>query len=217
MDLLTRFLYNLNANFHIVSFLIGLPGIIIALTFHEYAHALAAYLMGDDTARHYGRLTLNPIAHLDPIGFLCLVVTQRFGWAKPVPVNELNFKDRRKGLFLVSLAGPMSNFFLAFVIAVLYRILYYNTSPIVMNMLQIAYIINLGLGVFNLLPIPPLDGSNIVNAFLTNRQRFALRRYSVYSNVIIILLVFTGIIGNILGPVIIFIDFVINRIVGLFL
>lgn len=216
MDLLTKFLYNLNANFKITSLLFSLPGIIIALTFHEYAHALTAYLMGDNTAKQYGRLTLNPIAHLDPLGFLCLIVTRRFGWAKPVPVNDLNFKDRKKGLLLVSLAGPLSNFFLALVIAVVYRVVYYNASPIILSMLQIAYIINLGLGVFNLLPIPPLDGSKILDAFLTNKQRFYLRRYSAYSNIIIILLVFTGIISAILGPVIIFIDFIINRIIGLF-
>lgn len=216
MDLLTKFLYNLNANFGITSLLISLPGIIIALAFHEYAHALTAYLMGDNTAKLYGRLTLNPVAHLDPLGFLCLIVTRRFGWAKPVPVNELNFRDRRRGLLLVSLAGPMSNFFLAFVIAAVYKIIYYNVGPLILNMLKIAYIINLGLGVFNLIPIPPLDGSNIVNAFLTNRQRYTLRRYSAYSNIILILLVFTGIISAVLGPAIIFIDFAINRILSIF-
>lgn len=217
MDLLSKFLYNLNMYFNITSLLISLPGIIVALTVHECGHALSAYFMGDDTARRYGRLTLNPIAHIDPLGFLCLIVTRRFGWAKPVPVNDLNFKNRKKGMLLVSLAGPLSNFFLALIIAVLYRIIYYNANTIVLGMLQAAYIINLGLGVFNLLPIPPLDGSKILDAFLTSRQRYALMRYSAYSNIIIILLVFTGIISKIIGPVIIFVDFIINRIIGLFI
>ncbi len=215
MNLLDKFLYYLNVNFHITSLLFSLPGIILAFTIHEYSHALAAYMMGDKTAKQYGRLTLNPIAHVDPLGFLCLIVTQRFGWAKPVPVNDMNFKDRKKGMLLVSLAGPMSNFITALLIAVIYALFYGRMGKAMLSILQIAYIINLSIGVFNLIPIPPLDGSKILDVFLTNKQKLFMRRYAVYSNIIIIMLVFSGIIGAILGPLIRILDWFINSVVGL--
>lgn len=200
MELLERFFYYLNLNFGISNLLYSLPGVILAFTVHEFSHGLAAYVLGDNTAKHYGRLTLNPIAHIDPLGFLCLVLTQRFGWAKPVPVNDMNFKNRRMGMLLVSLAGPVSNFITAFVLALLYALFYDKMSNVMIRILGIAYIINLSIGVFNLIPIPPLDGSNILDAFLSNRQRFFMRRYAMYSNIIMLLLVFSGIIGSILNP-----------------
>lgn len=215
MDLLTKFLYNLNQNFHITPLLYSLPGIILAFTIHEYSHALAAYMMGDKTAKQYGRLTLNPIPHIDPLGFLCLIVTRQFGWAKPVPVNDLNFRNRKKGMLIVALAGPVSNFITALLIAVAYPLLYDVTGTAVKTILQIAYMINLGIGVFNLIPIPPLDGSRILDAFLTGKQKLFMRRYAMYSNVIMLMLIFSGIIGTILGPVIGVLDFLINSAVGL--
>lgn len=217
MELLNRFLYYLNLNFGISSFLYSLPGIILAFTIHEYAHAMAAYVMGDNTAKQYGRLTLNPIAHIDPIGFLCLIVTKRFGWAKPVPVNDLNFRNRKKGMLIVSLEGPVSNFIAALLIAILYALFYEKMGNVMLNILQVAYIINLSIGVFNLIPIPPLDGSKILDVFLSNKQKFFIRRYAMYSNIIILLLIFSGVIGAILGPVILTLDWVINTAVGLFL
>lgn len=217
MELLERFLYYLNVNFKISSLLYSLPGIILAFTVHEFSHGLAAYIMGDKTAKQYGRLTLNPIAHIDPLGFLCLVVTRRFGWAKPVPVNDMNFKNRKRGMLLVSLAGPVSNFFTAFMLALFYALFYDKMSDGLTSMFQIAYIINLSIGVFNLIPIPPLDGFNILDAFLSNKQRFIMRRYAIYSNIIIIILIFSGIIGSILGPVIVALDWFINTAVRLFI
>lgn len=216
-DLISKFFYYLNLNFGLTTLLYSLPGIIAALTIHECAHALAAYLMGDKTAKNYGRLTLNPVAHMDPLGFLCLIVTRRFGWAKPVPVNDMNFKNRKKGMLLVSIAGPLSNFFTAMLIAVLYALLYNRMGEVMKGILQVAYIINLSIGAFNLIPIPPLDGSNILEAFLTNKQRFFMRRYAAYSNIIMLLLIFSGIIGIVLEPVIIAVDWFINSIVGLFI
>lgn len=215
-NLLSKFLYYLNLNFGISSLLYSLPGIVLAFTIHEYSHGLAAYMMGDKTAKQYGRLTLNPIAHIDPLGFLCLIVTQRFGWAKPVPVNDLNFKNRKKGMLIVALAGPMSNFITALLLSILYRIFYNSFGEVVKEIFGIAYIINLSIGVFNLIPIPPLDGSKILDAFLSNKQRFFMRRYAVYSNLIMIMLIFSGIIGKILGPVISALNFFINFAVGLF-
>ena len=217
MDLLEKFLYYFNQNFGISALLYSLPGIILAFTIHEYSHALAAYMMGDKTAKQYGRLTLNPLAHIDPLGFLCLVVTRRFGWAKPVPVNDLNFKDKKRGMIIVSLAGPMSNFITALLIALLYGLFYDKLGKVMTSILQIAYIINLSIGVFNLIPIPPLDGSKILDAFLTSKQKLFTRRYAVYSNVIIIMLIFSGIIGVILGPVIHALDWFINVVVRLFI
>lgn len=216
-DLLSKFFYYLNLNFGISSLLYSLPGIILALTVHEYCHALAAYAMGDNTAKQYGRLTLNPIAHMDPLGFLCLIVTRRFGWAKPVPVNDMNFRNRRKGMLLVSLAGPMSNFLTAMIIAAALTIFYKSMGGIGRGILQIAYIINLSIGAFNLLPIPPLDGSKILDAFLNDRQRFFMRRYAMYSNMIMLILIFSGIIGRVLGPVIMAVDWFIISAIGLFI
>jgi len=200
MELLEKFFYYLNMNFRITGLLYSLPGIILAFTVHEFSHGLAAYAMGDNTAKQYGRLTLNPIAHIDPLGFLCLLITQRFGWAKPVPVNDINFRNRKRGMLLVSLAGPVSNFITAFVLALLYALFYDKMSDVIKSILGIAYIINLSIGVFNLIPIPPLDGSHILDAFLSNKQRFFMRRYAMYSNIIMLLLVFSGIIGSILNP-----------------
>jgi Zn-dependent protease len=214
--LLSKFLYYLNLNFGITSLLYSLPGIIVALIIHEFSHALAAFVMGDDTAKQYGRLTLNPVAHMDPLGFLCLVVTRRFGWAKPVPVNDLNFNNRKKGMLLVSLAGPLSNFITAMLIAVIYALFYNRMGGVVRGILQIAYIINLSIGAFNLLPIPPLDGSKILDVFLTDKQRFYMRKYSGYSNILMLLLIFSGIIGLILGPVILAMDGFINSVIKLF-
>ncbi len=200
MELLQKFFYYLNLNFGISGLLYSLPGIILAFTVHEFSHGLVAYAMGDNTAKQYGRLTLNPIAHIDPLGFLCLIITQRFGWAKPVPVNDMNFRNRKRGMLLVSLAGPVSNFITAFVLALLYAIFYDKMGNVMTSIFGIAYMINLGIGVFNLIPIPPLDGSNILDAFLTSRQRFFMRKYAVYSNLIMLLLVFSGVIGSILNP-----------------
>lgn len=214
-DLISKFFYYLNLNFGISTLLYSLPGIIAALTIHECSHAFAAYLLGDRTAKEYGRLTLNPIAHIDPLGFLCLIVTRRFGWAKPVPVNDMNFRNRKKGMLIVSLAGPASNFITAMLIAFSYALFFNRIGNVMKDILQYAYIINLSIGAFNLIPIPPLDGSKILDVFLTNKQRLFMRRYAIYANIIILLLIFSGIIGAILGPIIMAMDWFINSAVGL--
>jgi Zn-dependent protease len=120
-------------------------------------------------------------------------------------------------MLIVSLAGPVSNFIAAFVIAVVYALFYKSLGEMLRSILQIAYIINLSIGVFNLIPIPPLDGSKILDVFLSNKQKLFMRRYAMYSNIIIIMLIFSGIIGAILGPVIFALDFVINLVVRLFI
>jgi Zn-dependent protease len=135
--------------------------------------------MGDQTARLSGRLSLNPIHHIDPVGFLCMVFFH-FGWAKPVPINMYNFKKRKLGLFLVSFAGPFSNIVLAFLIVVAVRMLALFSQTLLSafsDFLVTVAQMSIGLAVFNLIPVPPLDGSKILYSFLTNRRRFMLQRY----------------------------------------
>jgi len=172
--------------------LISLPILLIVITVHEFAHAFVADRLGDPTPRLAGRLTLNPISHIDPIGFLMLILV-RFGWAKPVPINPYNFRNPRQGSLLVSLAGPLSNFMLAWVIAVLYRFL-----PIGYGGMVFAYIIeytiwiNLALAVFNLIPVPPLDGSHILEYFLPAHQYEITLRMQQYGMFILLAIIFFG-------------------------
>jgi Zn-dependent protease len=177
--------------------LISLPVILVTITIHEFAHAKVADMLGDPTPRYAGRLTLNPISHIDPIGFLMLFLF-RFGWAKPVPVNPNNFADPRAGSAYVSLAGPLSNFFTAWVIAIILKnapigALDFQATMLITNILAFAIWINIALGVFNLIPIPPLDGSHILEAVLPYEQAAALRNMGSYSFLLLILLlVFPG-------------------------
>lgn len=154
-------------------FILRIPAILIALTFHEYAHGWIAYKLGDNTARDQGRLTLNPIQHLDLLGTLMLLAGP-FGWAKPVPVNGRNFSNPKRDILLVSLAGPVSNIILALIFGYSMRILYsfYPEAiaiPHLQSFFQLVILLNIGISFFNLIPIPPLDGSNILMGLLPNR------------------------------------------------
>lgn len=161
-------------NFDLVGLLYRLPAVLISLSFHEWAHAYAAYKNGDSTARDLGRMTLNPFAHIDPVGFICLILF-RFGWAKPVPVNSRNYTNYKKGTIAVSLAGISANFLLAIVstlVLYLYAIYVANTGNYSMAMQEIILnflYINLALMIFNLLPIPPLDGSHVLETLLIRK------------------------------------------------
>lgn len=154
----------------------SIPIMIISATVHEYAHAWVAYKLGDDTAKAEGRLTLNPIAHLDPIGFLFMLFA-RIGWAKPVPVNIYNFENPLRGQFLVAVAGPVSNLILMVIGAALLKIVTIIIpdttfiSTLIIQFFVFFLFINATLAFFNLLPIPPLDGGNIVDALLPDRFR----------------------------------------------
>ncbi len=153
----------------LIVYILSLPPILFALTIHEYAHGYVAYRMGDPTAKFAGRLTLNPIKHIDLFGFLAFLIF-RFGWAKPVPIQPHNFTDIKKGIIYTSLAGPLSNFLFAIPLGLLLRIfpvLYQNNLllPIGM-MLQLGLIYNLIFCAFNLIPIPPLDGSKVLFVLL---------------------------------------------------
>ena len=170
-------------------YILSALAVLIILTLHEYAHAYAAYKLGDGTAKAYGRLTLNPIKHLDPVGAICMVLF-KIGWAKPVPINARNFKKPKRDFAICALAGPISNLFFAFLSASLYllalklfytagienefmRKLLYNTTMF----LALFHTINIGIAIFNLLPVPPLDGSRILNVVLPTKTYFKIMKY----------------------------------------
>ncbi|NLM52578.1 MAG: site-2 protease family protein [Firmicutes bacterium] len=183
-----------------------IPALLIALTMHELAHGLMAYRLGDNTAKQQGRLTLNPLKHLDPIGLLALWIVG-FGWAKPVPVNPYNFKgNRRFGLFLVGLAGPLTNFVLAILSALLLVTVPWRTTYL-LAITQLTFIYNVMLGVFNLLPLPPLDGSKVLQLFLPQRLAYHYLRFEQYGTLLLVLLIFTRLLERILYPLA---DFVIS-------
>jgi len=186
----------------ILSLLYRLPAVFIGFSFHEFAHAYVANLLGDNTAKLEGRMTLDPMAHIDPIGIIMLILF-RFGWAKPVPINPYNFKNRKKGIILVSLAGPVMNFFIAFIALFIYMTIYYKLgfiNKIIENILVNIYFINIGLGIFNLIPLPPLDGSKILVGFLPYKIEYNFFRYERYLYILLILLIFTDSINYILNP-----------------
>ncbi|MDF9408975.1 MAG: Peptidase family M50 [Pelotomaculum sp. PtaB.Bin013] len=171
-----------------------LPAIVLGLTFHEYAHGWTADRLGDRTARYQGRLTINPVAHIDPIGLLLLFFAG-FGWAKPVPVNPYNLKvDQRQGMLLVALAGPVMNMLLAVISAIVFGALVGLNLPYFREIMQYMIQINVVLAVFNIIPIPPLDGSKILAGILPGRQEW-LYQLEQYGSIVLILLVFTGLIG----------------------
>ncbi len=178
--------------------LFRIPALLIALTFHEYAHARMAYAWGDPTAKLAGRLTLNPLSHLDPIGLLMLWIA-RFGWAKPVPINPRNFKDYRKGLFWVSLAGPGMNLLLGLAATFLLLIFGYPGSYYTAIMQNIL-LYNVYLAVFNIIPLPPLDGSKILSALLPASALSFYYKIEPYGPFILILLLFLGLLSFILVP-----------------
>ena len=156
-------------DFDLENIILRIPAILLALTIHEYAHGWVAYRLGDRTAYDAGRLTLNPIAHLDPIGTL-LLLRFNFGWAKPVPVNPHLFINPKKGILYVSAAGPLSNILLALIFGFTFRFIiefhFIPPYPYLIEFLRLGLAINIGIAFFNLLPIPPLDGSKIVLGFL---------------------------------------------------
>ena len=160
---------------------------LVALTIHEFAHGYVAYKLGDDTAKSQGRLSLNPMKHLDPFGALCMVLFH-FGWAKPVPIDPRNFKNPRRGFAVTALSGPLANILIAFFASLLYLVCLSNlteTNSAFLNNIQINttlflmyfFSINIGLGIFNLIPVPPFDGSRILNVILPQKLYFKVMKY----------------------------------------
>ena len=177
-----------------------LLGVFLCLTIHETCHGLAAYAMGDPTAKSMHRLSLNPLRHIDWIG-LCMMFFCGFGWAKPVPVDPRYFKKPKKGMAVTALAGPVSNLLLALLLLLGTRLIY-DFAPYtgvwngIFRFLFDTAILSIGLGVFNLVPIPPLDGSKVLAAFLPDRAYFQLMRYERYGILLLLLLSFGGVGGG---------------------
>ena len=173
---------------------------LLCITIHECSHGLAALKMGDTTARDMGRLSLNPFKHFDVLGFIMLA-TVGFGWAKPVPIDMRRFKDPKKGMAISALAGPLSNILLAVLALFLFGILYiplWNTSAgyyVVYTLYRTAYL-SVSFAVFNIIPIPPLDGSKVLFSFISDRAYYRLMRYERYGMILLFILVFSGVIDG---------------------
>lgn len=187
-------------------FLVWIAALLIAITIHEFSHALVADKLGDPTPRLQGRLTLNPIAHLDPLGTIMLLLV-RFGWGKPVEFDPFNLKNPRRDAALISMAGPISNFILAFILSILVRFIIF--SPLLINLLLPVILLNIMLGVFNLIPVNPLDGFKIVGGLLSEEQAkewYTLERYGLLFLLLLIIPIGQGsLLSSILNPAVNFI------------
>ncbi len=207
--------------------LVQLPILLFTITIHEFSHGYVAYMLGDDTAKRAGRLTLNPISHIDPIGLIMLFIA-RFGWAKPVPINPHNFQNYKRDMAISAAAGPAANFIMAIILSLIFNaiknanpeILYYssNSTQFWLGMLIYAILINLALGLFNLIPIPPMDGSKILGGFLSDEAYF---RYTAKERqgaqilmiIIVVSIVFRlNLIGSIIMPPL---NFLLNLLTGI--
>ena len=196
----------------LVALLLTIPGVIIAITFHEFAHAFAADKLGDDTPRRQNRLNLNPLSHIDPIGLFMLMFVH-FGWGKPVAINPTNFNRKRSMSAqeaIVALAGPVTNIIIAIILTIILFAISTFASAFVLSQagilvilaLQMAISVNIGLGIFNLVPLPPLDGSKILLHFLPyNAKEWFINNKQIFY-IIFIVMWFTNLISYIIAPVI---------------
>ena len=192
----------------IIDLLFVIPCVLFALTVHEVSHGYMAYRLGDPTARNMGRLTLNPLKHLDPVGALCMVLFH-FGWARPVPINARYFKKPRRDTALTAAAGPISNFIMAFLGLLVQEILLavfirhpassqfvYNLQYAALTLFSYFHVLNLSLGMFNLIPVPPLDGSRIFLTFLPAKYYFGIMQYERYIQLGLMLLLWLGLLSR---------------------
>lgn len=190
----------------LIELLFVIPCVLFALTVHEVSHGYMAYRLGDPTARNMGRLTLNPLKHLDPLGTLCMILFH-FGWARPVPINTRYFKHSRRDTALTAAAGPISNFILAFLGLLVRSILYavfvrfpaqsqfaFHLQYAALTLFSYFHILNLSLGLFNLIPVPPLDGSRIFLVFLPAKYYFGVMKYERYIQLGLMVLLYFGVL-----------------------
>lgn len=201
---------------NIMELILVIPILLLSLSIHEYSHGYVSYLLGDPTPKTNGRLTLNPIAHLDLVGSLVLLITRRIGWAKPVPIDPRYYKNPRKGLMLVGIAGPGSNLILATIFALIFKFVMMmvnanslggltfqvsNTQYVILRFLLLAVIVNLSLGFFNLLPIPPLDGSNILRGLMPrDLDKYLNKLQGPIGMILLLILAYTGILWEMISP-----------------
>lgn len=197
----------------ILTYIVIYSSLLVSLILHENAHGVAALYMGDTTAKDSGRLSLNPLKHLSPLGTLSLLIFH-FGWAKPVPINPYNFRKKKLGNFLVSISGIITNFLLAFIFLVIFNFVIseVDANPYLILFVKSMVQYNVLLGVFNLIPLPPLDGSKIVMTFLPDKVNYKLLSMERYTNMILIALIFTGAISKV---VLSMSDFVLKFMYGL--
>ena len=191
---------------YLANFLLSLPVILLSLSVHELSHGAVAALLGDPTAKSQGRLSLNPLRHIDPLGLIALLIF-RFGWAKPVMVDSRYLKKPKRDMALIALAGPVSNFLMAFLfsfvfgllikIGVTHGFLSGGTTPftVLCDMAQMMIYMNIGLGLFNLIPLPPLDGSKILYSFLPMRVLMRILPYERYAQIVMLVLLFTRVLS----------------------
>ena len=203
----------------LVDLIAGLPGIVIAMVIHEFSHARVAYALGDYTPKMQGRLTLNPAAHVDPIGLLMLFLVH-FGWAKPVQINPMNFSNPRRDDILVSLAGPASNLITAFVFTILLVLMVKLDLPMSEGLLvvfQLIIVYNINFAIFNMLPIPPLDGSPILRTLLPYELARGYEQLERYSFIFLIIILMTPVLSYIFVPLQRFIFGIFRGIVSILL
>ena len=187
---------------YLTDILLSIIPALICITLHELSHGFVAYKLGDTTAKDAGRLTLNPIKHLDIMGILMMVVFH-FGWAKPVPVNMYRFKNPKRGMAITAVAGPLSNVVITIVFLFLYGLLFLPftisgsaAADYLLEMIELTAVISMGYAVFNLIPIPPLDGSKVLFSLVSDEAYYKLMRYERYGMILLYLLVFTGVLGS---------------------
>jgi len=177
--------------------LLGVVPALLCITLHELSHGFVAYRLGDTTARDAGRLTLNPVRHIDWMG-LVMMVAFRFGWAKPVPVNMYRFRNPKRGMALTALAGPVSNVIIAIVFLFLYGVLFLplQGSGVLLETVYLTAYLSLSLALFNLIPIPPLDGSKVLFSLLPKDRYYRLMRYERYGMLLLLVLLWTGVLRS---------------------